>query len=223
MKSLMLVCVVCLLVVGPAMGGVVSGTFTSLNDQDTYIDLTAEGLVDWVDWGPEVNEKAGGTAINSALTLIGDGAIKAANDSRIRTSWTDGDPTAAGTDVRSFSYTGTVAGNGLSFTVTATEATQTLKVYVAGWNGEGILDATLSGGGTYGETFSARQDSNHQYGVFEIDFAGAGEILTISYTMGENGGGTAWDNIGLQSATLVPEPATMLLLGLGGLVLRRRK
>jgi hypothetical protein len=226
MKKLFAVMCVAVLVaaVTANAGTITGGSLTSLNDQDTFVDLTAEGTTDWVNWG-WTTEKLGGTAIDSALTVIGGGTPGVAWDSRINVSWTDGDPNPTGNNEKGFNHIGPNVGDGLSFTVTATEATQTLRVYVAGWAGEGIFTAALSGGGSYTETFSARQDSEHQYGVFELDFAGAGETLTVTYTMGEDIANTTWANIGLQAATLspVPEPATMVLLGLGALTLIRKK
>jgi hypothetical protein len=207
------------LAVAANAGTITGGSLTSLNDQDTYVDLTAEGTTDWVAWDQaNVTGKAGGTAINRTLTVIGGSALGSAGDSRIRVSWTDGDPTLTGIDVRGFNHIGPNVGNGLSFTVAATEATQKLRVYVAGWAGEGIFTAALSGGGSYTETFSVRQDSEHQYGVFELIFSGAGETLTVTYTMGEDIANTTWANIGLQAATLANDYSVVNITPVSGAV-----
>lgn len=57
-----------------------------------------------------------------------------------------------------------------------------------------------------------------------IDFADAADYDTITFTLKESGSSSAyWGGVVITNATLVPEPGSLGLMGLGGLCMMRRR
>ena len=211
-------------------------------------------------------EKTGGTIINPTLTPLGSvpsgQSVVLIPFSPVPNvtplfSWADGTIAMAGGDPVGTSVSQTILpaqfsyplGLGLSFTATADAAPRQLDLYVAGFNTRMELTATLSGGGQRSLIASnaalipvaAGNTGNNDvsFGFFSIDYAGAGETLTINLTANNQIGiptgapQYGFANAGALAATVtvgtasVPEPSTLLLslVGLAGLsvlgVLRR--
>jgi hypothetical protein len=102
--------------------------------------------------------------------------------------------------------------------------TETVKFYVAGFNGTGTLTATLNGATAY-------TDSSRTYGgtrsgaLYTLTFKpdSASDLLQVSYVLQSvSGGGNA--NVDLQAvAVAVPEPTALGVLGVGAVGLMRRR
>ncbi|MGO9465653.1 MAG: PEP-CTERM sorting domain-containing protein [Isosphaeraceae bacterium] len=198
-------------------------------------------------------EKTGGTIIDPALTALG--SVPQGQTVTLETftpvagvtpafTWTDGTkPMAGGSPVGTsvsetilpaqFSYP---LGLGASFQVTAAASPQLLTVYVAGFDARMKLTATLSDGTTASLIASnaalipvsaGSGDNYFSYGIFSIDYAGAGETLTISLTADDQSGiptdapQYVYRNAGVMAATVnvgfvpVPEPSSLILSAIG--------
>jgi len=203
------------------------------------VDVTAEGTVDWVVWDTSVEakntewtdplgdarvEKSGGTAIGALSTLTTDNAYtqltKDNGGDEVVFSWTaDGDPTASGSAGQGFRTGGggsgdSSLGHGFSFDVTAGPGSQTLYVYTGIFSAGGTFTAILKDGGG-NEIVSDFATLSSDKGVWEVTFSDpSAAMLTLEWENTSDNGD--FDNVQLFAATLVPEPATLALIGLGG-------
>jgi hypothetical protein len=200
------------------MKGEVSTNISSL----TVVNLTAEGTLDWADWGLgnllDFNDKAvGGTPVG----LIGNWTVSGPvnygptldnfGDQPYGLSWTDGTPTATaattGHDTANYVYVGSL-GSGFQITVPADKTEKVLKLYYMGWSCRTRIMATLSDHSAPAFINDSVDDpaGNIAYGVATISFAAgsAGQTLTVTvYDVLDYKGG----NVGITAATLAPAPA----------------
>jgi hypothetical protein len=162
------------------------------------VNLTAIGTSDWAKW-PNYIRKASGGAQISALTQIGTATpLTYTNDQR-PISWSDGTPTATGTnDLSGIQVVG--VGNGFQFTAPADTTTRTLYVYAGGWGSGGRLVAHLSDGSAADYVDSSFSSSNGYYRpVYTLTYraASAGQQLVVQWTQASGTG-----NVKLQAAAL---------------------
>ncbi|MDR3426923.1 Ig-like domain-containing protein [Silvimonas sp.] len=125
-----------------ASTGALTGSGTS---SATTTSLTSEGTADWVHWGDStttVNRKAGVTAQLGNYVVVGTGKVQTYVDDPRTLSWSDGAPTATGSNKNGIYIANT--GNGFSVTAPAGLATRTLTIHVGGWKSSGTLTAHLS-------------------------------------------------------------------------------
>jgi hypothetical protein len=197
-------------------------------------------------------EKIGGSVIDPTLTPLGSPppntsvvleAFAPVQNVTPLFSWTDGTIPMHGGNPVGTSVTETILpaqssyplGLGLSFQATAESSPLLLTLYVAGFDARMKLTATLSGGASDSLTANNAalipvpvpgSGNNYlSYGIFSIDFAGAGETLTVNLTA-DNQSGIPTDapqyvfrNAGALAATVtpgfVPEPSSLVLSVLG--------
>ncbi len=187
--------------------GALTGAGTSAT---TTANLTAEGPTDWVHWGASLNRKAGVTAQISSYLVVGSGALHSYSNDLRALSWTDGTPTAAGTDKNGLFIN--ASGNGLSFTAPADTTTRVLTVHVGGWNSGGTLTARLSDGSAPAfvdstTLVSGQYDRNY---TLTYSAASAGQTVTISWVMSSGTG-----NVTLNGAALSQQGGTSILATAG--------
>ncbi len=159
------------------------------------LNLTAEGSLDWEHWGDgTLNRKAGVTALLSTYTVLNGTTGNYNNDPR-PVSWTDGTPTASGTNNTNGVYTG----QGFSFTAPAYTTTRTLMVHVGGWMSAGMLTAHLSDGSApdYVDTTVAASGQFDRNYTLTYSAATAGATLTVTWRYTSGAG-----NITLNAAAL---------------------
>lgn len=87
------------------------------------------------------------------------------------------------------------------------------------------IDVSVNGG-TYVDLSAANVANNRNDGlqIISIDLSGAAYqgITSIDFRFAATGGGIEWTNIDL-NGEVVPEPSALSLLGLGGLLIARRR
>ena len=212
------------LTVLPPTGTLQGGVDTNIASL-TVVNLTAEGTLDWADWGladlNDFNDKAvGGVPVGliSNWTLygtIGYGpTLDNYGDQPYGLSWTDGTPTATasttGFGTANYVYVGS-QGSGFQITVPADTTKKVLKLYYMGWGCRTRIMATLSDSSAPSFINDSVDDpaGNIAYGVATVYFAAgsAGQTLTVTeYDVLDYMGG----NVGITAATLArPEPVNV--------------
>jgi hypothetical protein len=178
-----------------AVGGSITG---SGNSSAANVNLSSEGIVDWVHWGDTpLVRKAGVSAQIGNYTIVGTGpALNYNNDPRLL-NWTDGAPVTASADNNGI-YVNSVQ-NGFSFTVPADTNPRTLIVHVGGWFSGGTLTAHISdqSASDYVDvTVPATGPYDRNYTI-TYTAASAGQTLTVSWVMSSGTG-----NVTLNAAAL---------------------
>jgi hypothetical protein len=190
-----------LLIIAITPGG--SSTTGSLSGSvainTTAVNLTTTGTGDWKHFSNNSHRASGGR-INSIsnYSVIGGTAASYTDDLR-NMSWTGGTPTASSTNNKNGWYKAGV-GNGFSFTAAAGNGTNTLKVYVGGWNSGGTLTAHLSNSAAPDYVNTVGNTNGQWDAAYTITYnaAQAGQTLTITWKQASGTG-----NVTIQAAALV--------------------
>ena len=152
------------------------------NSSTTAVNLTAEGTADWVHWGDAaLNRKSAVTPQIGNYTEVGSGTVqKYSNDPRAL-NWTDGTPTASGSNENGL-YINSLQ-NGFSFTAPADTSARTLTVHVGGWMSGGTLTAHLSDGSAadYVDTTATVNGQYDRNYTLTYAAASTGQTLKISW------------------------------------------
>jgi hypothetical protein len=237
--------VVAALVVGgwlgtTAMGATLSGSVTA--SSPASVDLTAQGLVDWAIWnyqagsagtnGAPSNRKSGGTAIGNVSAVLGTPRGITGTMSPPTYSYTDGTSPASGSGAIGAITDNqiNVVGSGVKVSVAGDpNVLRTVILYVAGFNGNAELKATLNGAPVYTDS-TVTYGSPRTGAVYTLMFQpdSAADLLQVQYTMKTlaTGTGSGNANADIQAiAVAVPEPGVVSLIGVGavGLLRRRRR
>jgi hypothetical protein len=166
------------------------------------VNLTTEGTMDWVHWGNGAgSRKAGVTAQLGNYSVVGGGGVlKYATDPR-PLSFTDGTPTASGTNDRTGIYVD--SGRAISITAPADTNIRTLIVHVGGSNSGATFTAHLSDSSAQDftnavSTVSGAYDRNY---TLTYRAGGAGQTLTVTWKMAPGTG-----NVTFSAASLSGTP-----------------
>ena len=204
------------LTVLPVTGALQGGVDTNVASL-TVVDLTAEGTLDWANWGLDnlldFNEKAvegAPVSLISNWTVYGpfsDGpTLDNFGDQPYGFSWTDGTPTATanttGFGTANYVYVGSL-GAGFQISVSAGTTRQVLQLHYGCWGCRARIMATLSddSAATFINDSVNDPAGNLAFGVATIYFAAAsaGQTLTVTvYDVQDYMGG----NVAISAATL---------------------
>ena len=130
----------CNITVTQTLSGVLTGSGLS---SSTTVNLTSEGSSDWAHWSGYDHKSSGGSKISN-YTVVGTGTVSSYSNDRRTCTWSDGTPTASGSNKNGIYITG--IGKGFQITAPADLTQRTLKVYVGGSVSGGIFTASLSDG-----------------------------------------------------------------------------
>ncbi len=164
------------------------------------VNLTTTGTVDWAKWPNYIHKVLGGSQISN-YALIGTGSVASYTNDPRTVTWSDGTPTASGSDKAGISIAG--IGNGFKITVPADTTARTLSVYVGGSASGGKLVVHLSDASVADYTDTAFSSTGQYDAVYTLTYqaASAGQQLVVSWTQASGSG-----NVALQGAALAPAP-----------------
>ena len=160
------------------------------------MNITQAGSTDWAKWPNYVHKATGGSQI-STVVKVGSVALQSyTNDARTVT-WSDGTPTASGSDQGGFSVSG--VGSGFLITAPADTTSRTLNVYVGGSNSSGLLIAHLSDGSASDYVTKTTPVTGQYDLVYTITYRAAsnGQQLSVNWSQVSGSG-----NVTLQGAAL---------------------
>jgi hypothetical protein len=184
---------------------VVSGGTGSLsgsgNSLTTAANLTTEGTTDWVHWGDaSLTRKTGVPAQIGLYSVVGSGPVQSYTNDPRALSWTDGTPTASGSNNNGLYVN--FSGNGFSFTVPADTNARKLIVHVGGWASGGTLTAHLSDTSAPDYTDTTAQASGQYDRNYTLTYsaASAGQTLTIKWVNSSNAGNVTINGVALTLA-----------------------
>ncbi len=202
----------------------------------TSFNLTDLGSSDWAIFasadGSHTNSKAGGSAISNAV-VVGGGTGRTVGGPGVTYSFSDGTNPVSGS-ISPVGFANDLfhtAGAGFQFQVTnPTTSTMTVNVFVSGYEtGNNTFTASRPGADDYVQTSSSYASNPAKpIRVYTLQFTpdavdGVSNVLTVRYEMTgilDHGNG----HVLLSAVTAyVPEPATMAIVGMGGMLLLRRK
>jgi hypothetical protein len=184
-------------------GGSLIGSGTSAT---TTGNLTSGGTSDWVHWGDTVlNRKIGVTPAQiSNYSVVGSGPVTSYTNDPRALSWSDGTPTASGSN-KDGVYINSLQ-NGFSFTVPADTSTRTLTVYVGGWLSGGTFTAHLSDFSASDYTDSTTPASGQYDRNYTLTYqaGAAGKTLTVTWVATSGGGNVTLSGAALSIAGVGP-------------------
>jgi hypothetical protein len=175
---------------GPTITGSLSGTVTAA--AGSY-NLTTLGTTDWAHWnGTFIHKSSGGTQIGN-VTQIGGGTYGTYSDTSRNITWTDGTPTASGTNDHGYIWSNGTANSGWTFTVPAGTTVRTLHVLLGGPSGATTkITAHLSDSSasdfTDTQTYSALATKEY---TLTYNSVSSGQTLTITVIHTNSGGPSA--------------------------------
>ena len=187
-----------------ANGGSLTGSLTGAGIvSGATVNLTSVGTLDWAKWPNYVHKATGGAQISTYAVVGTSGAQSYTNDPRT-VSWSDGVPTASGSDSAGISTAG--IGNGFNITTPADTTTRTLNVYVGGTSSSGKLVAHLSDGSAPDYIDSAISGTSQYDAVYTLTYraASAGQQLVVSWTQASGSGNVTLQGVALAPGTSAP-------------------
>jgi Secretion system C-terminal sorting domain len=178
-------------------GSSVTGSLTGLVAiNSSPVTLSTAGTTDWKHFANNDHKLSGSNSISNWVSI--GGTASSYSDDLRNISWTGGSPAATATNNKNGWYISGV-NNGFSFTVPAGNGTNTLNVYVGGWNSSGKLTAHLSNSAApdYVNTTAVAPAQYNAAYTLVYNAVQAGQTLTITWKQASGTG-----NVTLQGAAL---------------------
>lgn len=226
----------------PASGATVAisqtttlGTNTNGSSVTAAIDIL--GTTDWKVWNYNgsglVTEQMAGSTVIGALSEVGTHPASAPNTNWdfVTFTWAaGGDPTASSTGYTAGFATSNARNVGMGYTVglTLPEAAGTITFWGTTRESDYILTVRDSSSDVLGSLSTGSAPDTTQFGVttWTVDWSGAtvGEQISLEYVTGP-GASNASPRVGVAgiAVSVIPEPSTALLGGLGLLALLHRR
>lgn len=176
-----------------ASGGSLTGTSTS---SSATVNLTTDGTTDWAHWFGYDRKASGGSKISN-YAIVGSGTVSNYTNDLRTLRWSDGTPTASGSNKNGIYIAG--INNGFQITAPADLTRRTLKVYVGGWNSGGTLIARLSDGSALDYVNTVYSSTGQYNAVYTLTYraASASQTIAVRWVQASGSG-----NVTLQAATL---------------------
>jgi len=236
-----------LLMAGPSDAAVLQATYTpipAVNGSGNYsgfVNFADEGTLDWAVWEKTGNGSASGTPtaskdgaafIGDAFAINGNGKLRGGGGTDLEISLTPGQTAGQGRAtagaILNQSLQGVDAGVGVTITVPTTD-TYVARIYVGGFRtNNNLLQAILPGADpvTFDPQFGDTQNGFKDAGLLEVTFKpdavdGVANVLRVEITLNPTADNSS--HVLLQGVTLIPEPASVGVLGLTGVALCRRR
>lgn len=218
-----------------ASAALLNGSFSSSAPANE--NLTTDGTIDWGIWdyqssgagtsGAPSDRKLGSLFIGNASALLGTPRGITGTSAPPTYTFTDGTSPVSGTGISIGALTDTsinTLGSGFKLNITGNPLlTETVRVYLDSFAAVGTMTATLNGATTYTDSSGSAPASSRLPFVYTFTFQpnSVSDQLQLSYSISTLNGGSA--NVDLQAVTVAPEPASMGLAGVAGLLLLARR
>ena len=146
-----------------------------------------------------MNRKSGVTPQIANYTVVGSGSVLSYSNDPRALSWTDGTPTASGSNHNGV-YINSLH-NGFSFTAPADTNLRTLTVHVGGWLSGGTLTASVSDGSAAAYVDSTTPASGQYDRNYALTYnaASTGQTLTVTWVATSGGGNVTLNGAALSS------------------------
>ncbi len=175
------------------VGGSLTGSFVA-GSTSTY-NLTTLGTRDWAHWnGTYIHKSSGGGQI-SDVHRIGGGNYGTFSEAGRNISWTDGTPTAGGTNDQAYIWCNNTQDAGWTFAVPADTTSRTLNVLFGGATGATVtISAHLSDSSAPDvQSTQTITGATLSLGTFTYAAASATQTLTITLIKVADNGGPSVD------------------------------
>jgi len=181
---------------------------TSVAKNSTTVDLTALSATDWAHWvspstTPSQRKSGGGSLISAAVYGSGN-ANDYANDPRTIT-WSDGTPTASGTDTAGVYNDAFVVNTGWTWTFPADTTTRIARIYPTYGYGDAYVLAHISDSSTGDQTDTTTLTSPgaaSQPAVIVVTYAAASASQTMTLSVYIGGNVLDFPNVAMQAASV---------------------
>jgi len=162
------------------------------NTSATSVNLETDGTTHWIHWlqdGTVIRKNTGASSSISTFSKVGTFTEAGYNNDPRSITWTNGTPTASGTDNDGLYSGGTASsGIGFSFTLDADTSVRTAKFHFGLFSSSGTFSASLSDGSATMSDIAASDPGVNTSGDFNVTLtfqaASGGQTCTVNWVIG---------------------------------------